>query len=117
MNRREFESLVDDVLDELPEDIVRQIDNLVIVVEEAPTPEQDPDNTGLLGLYEGISLAERGIDYTGVLPDKITIFRKPHLELGLGPEELRREIRTTVLHEVAHHLGIDDPRLHELGWD
>ncbi len=116
MNRREFERLVDEVLDELPEDIVRQIDNLVIVVEEEPTPDQDPDDAGLLGLYEGISLAERGIDYTGVLPDKISIFRKPHLDLGLGREELRQEIRTTVLHEVAHHLGIDEARLHELGW-
>ncbi len=116
MNEVEFERLVDEVLDELPEDIVRQIDNLVIVVEDEPTVEQDPHGEGLLGLYEGVSLAERGIDYTAVLPDRISIFRRPHLELGLSPEELRAEIRTTVLHEVAHHLGIDDERLHDLGW-
>lgn len=116
MNEADFERLVDEVLDELPEDIVQQIDNLVIVVEDQPTPEQDPYGEGLLGLYEGVSLAERGIDYTGVLPDKISIFRRPHLELGLEADELREEIRATVLHEVAHHLGIDDERLHELGW-
>lgn len=117
MNQAEFEALVDQALDELPQEIVRRIENLVIVVEDQPTPDQDPNDEGLLGLYEGISLLERGIDYSGFLPDKITIFRKPHLELGLDEIALRQEIRTTVLHEVAHHLGIDDGRLEDIGWD
>jgi predicted Zn-dependent protease with MMP-like domain len=71
----------------------------------------------VLGIYEGVSLLERSSDYWGVLPDRIIVFRKPHLELGLEGEELEAEIRRTVLHEIAHHLGIEDDRLHELGWD
>jgi predicted Zn-dependent protease with MMP-like domain len=70
-----------------------------------------------LGIYEGISLPERSADYWGALPDRIIVFREPHLELGLEKDELEAEIRRTVLHEIAHHLGIDDERLHELGWD
>ena len=117
MNREEFETLVDQALEEIPAEFLSRIDNLVVVVEDRPTPEQDPQNEGLLGLYEGVSLAERGIDYYGVMPDQITVFREPHLSLGLRRSELVTEIRRTVLHEVAHHLGIDDDRLHELGWD
>ena len=70
----------------------------------------------LLGLYEGIPLKDRG-DYSGAFPDKITIYRLPHLALGLPADALRAEIRRTVLHEIAHHLGIDDARLADLGWD
>ena len=117
MNRREFSVAVDKVLAELPEWVVERVDNLVVVVEDWPTPEQDPTGEGLLGIYEGVSLAERGFDYFGVSPDQIVIFYQPHLQLGLTDEELRKEIRITVLHEMAHHLGIDDNRLHELGWD
>lgn len=117
MSRAHFEGVVDRVLDELPDWVHAQIDNLVVVVEDWPTPEQDPQAGGLLGLYEGVSLLERSGDYWGALPDQITIFRLPHLELGLNRVELENEIRRTVLHEVAHHLGIDDARLHELGWD
>ncbi len=117
MNRREFSGVVDAVLAELPDWVVEQIDNLVVVVEERPTPDQDPEGQGLLGLYDGVSLAERGVDYFGYAPDQISIFYQPHVELGLSDEELKDEIRVTVLHEVAHHLGIDDQRLHELGWD
>lgn len=112
MSRRWFESVVDRVLEGLPKWVLDKIDNLVIVVEDEPTPEQGD----VLGVYEGVSLAERA-DYFGVLPDRIVIYRRPHLEMGLGQEELREEIRKTVLHEVAHHLGIDDERLTELGWD
>lgn len=117
MNRAQFEKLVDEALEDIPEEFLSQIDNLVVVVEDRPTPDQDPHGDGLLGLYEGVSLAERGIDYYGVMPDQITVFREPHLALGLSRAELRDEIRKTVLHEIAHHLGIDDDRLHELGYD
>ena len=71
----------------------------------------------MLGLYEGVSLLERSGDYWGALPDRIVVYRIPHLELGLSVSDLEDEIRRTVLHEVAHHLGIDDTRLAELGWD
>ncbi len=112
MKRHEFEQLVDKVLEELPEWVVEKIDNLAVVVEEHP-PREAGD---ILGVYEGVALNERG-DYFGVLPDTIVVFRRPHLELGLERDELEAEIRKTVLHEIAHHLGIDDDRLTELGWD
>jgi predicted Zn-dependent protease with MMP-like domain len=117
MSRAHFEAIVDRVLEELPEWVHERIDNLVIVVEDWPTPEQDPSGEGILGIYEGVSLAERSGDYWGALPDQITIFRIPHLRLGVEGPELEAEIRRTVLHELAHHLGIDDDRLRELGWD
>ena len=113
----EFEAVVDRVLDELPEWVVDRIDNLMVVVENQPTREQDPDGDGLLGLYEGVSLLDRSGDYWGAMPDQITIFRVPHLALHLARADLEAEIRKTVLHELGHHLGIDDRRLHELGWD
>ena len=116
MTRNEFEKLVDAALEELPPDIADKSDNVAVVVEDRPNREQAPDGD-LLGLYEGISLADRGIDYAGVMPDRVTIFMEPHLAMGLREHDLRAEIRTTVLHEMAHHLGIDDDRLHELGWD
>ena len=117
MSRARFEELVDEALEELPRSVVEAVDNLHIVVEAEPTAEQDPEGEGLLGIYEGVSLLERGVDYSAFMPDRITVFMKPHLELGLPRDELREEIRRTVLHEVAHHLGISDDRLHELGWD
>ena len=117
VNRGEFSAVVDAVLAELPEGVLERIDNLVVVIEDRPTHDQDPEGQGLLGLYDGISLAERGVDYFGYGPDQISIFYQPHIELGLSAEVLAAEIRVTVLHEVAHHLGIDDQRLHELGWD
>lgn len=92
--------------------MLEEVDNLIVVVEDEP----DEDEGELLGIYEGVSLAERE-DYWGALPDRIVIFYRPHLELGLAETELREEIRKTVLHELAHHLGIDDERLTELGWD
>ena len=116
MRRAQFERIVDEALEELPEWVVDAVDNLHVVVEDWPTPEQDPTGQGLLGIYEGVSLLDRGDFYSGALPDRIVVFMGPHLELGLSKRELRAEIRTTVLHEVAHHLGIDDERLHELGW-
>jgi predicted Zn-dependent protease with MMP-like domain len=111
LTRREFERIVDQVLEELPGDIAAKLDNLVVVVEERPPPGED-----LLGLYEGISLADRGMDYAGVLPDRITIYMESHIEMELDRVGTIEEIRRTVLHEIGHHLGIDDARLSELGW-
>ena len=116
MTRTDFERIVDRTLGELPPDIVAEIDNLTVVVEDRPTLEQDPHGHGILGLYEGVSLAERGTGYFGTLPDRISIFVNAHLALGLERAGTEAEIRTTVLPEIGHHLGTDDHRLHELGW-
>jgi predicted Zn-dependent protease with MMP-like domain len=112
MNRRDFEGVVDRALEQLPTWVVDKIDNLVVVVEEEPPAELGD----VLGVYEGVSLSERA-DYFGVMPDRIVVFRQPHLAMGLPRDELESEIRKTVLHELGHHLGIDDARLAELGWD
>jgi predicted Zn-dependent protease with MMP-like domain len=117
MSRAHFEAVVDRALEGLPGWVIERLDNVVVVVEDRPTPEQDPDGEGILGIYEGISLLERSGDYWGAMPDQVTVFRVPHLHLGLGEDDLEEEIRRTVLHELAHHLGIDDARLRELGWD
>jgi predicted Zn-dependent protease with MMP-like domain len=116
MLRKDFERLVDEVLDGLPDWALAGVQNLRVVVEEWPSEEQDPNDDGLLGLYEGIALPERGHDYVDVMPDTIWIFRQPHLELGLPDAELREEIRRTVLHELAHYFGLDDDYLDEIGW-
>ena len=112
MRRHLFEREVDRVIEALPKWVLDELDNLFVVVEESPSAEQGD----VLAIYEGVSLAERG-DYWGSLPDRIVIFYRPHLEMGLTDEELKEEIRRTVLHELGHHLGIDDERLTELGWD
>ncbi len=117
MQRAEFESVVDEALESLPEWVMERVENLHVVVEDWPSREQDPEGSGLLGIYEGVSLLDRGVDYSGFLPDRIVIFMGPHLATERQRDELRAEIRTTVLHELAHHLGIDDNRLNELGWD
>ena len=117
MQRAEFEQVVDEVLESLPFWVLERIDNLRVTVANWPTRDQDPERSGLLGIYEGVSLLERGIDYSGFLPDRIVVFMGPHMALQLCDDDLRTEIRTTVLHEIAHHIGIDDDRLHELGWD
>lgn len=112
MTGREFEEVVDHVLEQLPTWVLEKIDNLVVVVEEDPPPELGE----VLGVYEGVALSERE-DYFGVMPDRIVVFRRPHMDMNLAQDELRVEIRKTVLHELGHHLGIDDERLTELGWD
>jgi predicted Zn-dependent protease with MMP-like domain len=113
VNRVEFEAVVDRALEGLPSWVVERLDNLHVVVEDRPSSEEGD----LLGLYEGVSLLERSGDYWGALPDRIVVYRIPHLELGLSVSDLEDEIRRTVLHEIAHHLGIDDTRLAELGWE
>jgi predicted Zn-dependent protease with MMP-like domain len=111
MRRSEFEAVVDATLEELPEWVIEKIDNLVIVVADEPSA----DLGDVLGVYEGVALSERD-DYFGMMPDRIVVFRQPHLDMSLGDTELRAEIRKTVLHEMGHHLGLDDTRLAELGW-
>ena len=112
-SRRRFESLVADALDELPGWVQEAMDNVAVVVEDRP-PAGEPD---LLGLYEGIAMTERE-NYAGVLPDRITLFRRAiEGEAGDDDEELRAVIAETVVHEVAHHFGISDERLEGLGWD
>lgn len=115
-DRAAFEAIVDEVIDSLPEWVVRQIDNLVVVVEDKARADQDATGYGLLGLYEGVDKLQRGNDYFAAAPDRITVFRLPHLVQATTPDELATEVRTTVLHELAHHLGIDDTRLHEIGY-
>ena len=111
-----FEREVEQVLAALPQWVKDRMDNVYVVVERRPTRQQDPTGQGLLGLYEGVSLDERGFDYFAAAPDQITVFYDAHMALGLEDEALRSEIRTTVLHELGHHLGMTDERLHELGW-
>ena len=123
VSRQRFEALVSDALDAIPDELAALIDNCAVVVEDWPTPEQlrdseTPPGEQLFGLYEGIDLVSRsGFDYAGVLPDRILVFMGPHLDACETEEELAEEILTTVVHEVAHHFGINDERLHDLGWD
>ncbi|HEY2950432.1 MAG TPA: metallopeptidase family protein [Micromonosporaceae bacterium] len=112
MTRERFEELVSEALDEVPEELLDLMDNVVILVEDDPPPE-DPD---LLGLYEGHALTDRGWNYAGVLPDRITIYRHPILRICEDEDEVVDEVAITVVHEIAHHFGIDDKRLHALGW-
>jgi predicted Zn-dependent protease with MMP-like domain len=107
-----FEEHVDRAVESLPAELRQAMSNVEIVVEEENT--EDPD---LFGLYLGIPLTERDTGYSGALPDKIAIYRQPLVEeFGDDPEVLEDEIRITVLHEIAHHFGIDEDRLTELGW-
>jgi predicted Zn-dependent protease with MMP-like domain len=109
----EFEELVGDALDLLPEELADLLNNVVVVVEDDPPPGDEQ----LLGLYDGIPLTERDRWYSGVLPDRITIFRRPLLAMCTSREEVVEEVRITVLHEIAHHFGISDERLEELGYE
>ena len=120
--RRKFEALVARALDGLPELIGERMDNIDVVIEEWPAREQyrrlglNPDEW-LFGLYEGTPLLERGITSDPLLPDKITIFKGPLEEACENEDQVAEEIRRTVVHEVAHHFGIDEDRLRDLGYD
>ncbi len=122
VSHRTFEDLVAEALDALPDAILRMLDNVAIVVADEPTPHQlqrmrlDDDEV-LLGLYEGIPLTERASGYGAVLPDKVTIFQRALEETCASADELAAEVRHTVVHELAHHLGIDDARLIDLGFE
>jgi predicted Zn-dependent protease with MMP-like domain len=112
MPRDRFEELVATALDEVPAELAALIDNCVVLVEDDP-PAHDPD---LLGVYDGTPLTERDTGYTMTLPDRITIFRHPTLAMCETEEEVVAEVRVTVVHEIAHHFGIEDDRLDELGY-
>jgi predicted Zn-dependent protease with MMP-like domain len=116
LRRNEFERAVDDALACLPDWVHEALENIEILVVDEADEALDPDGDGLLGLYVGVPLHERGSDYAGELPDIIYLFRKPHLELDLTPDDLRDEIATTLIHEIAHYFGIDDEQLDALGW-
>ena len=118
VTRERFEQLVADALDGIPEELGRHMENVAVIVEDWPSPEQLAGRRGtLLGLYEGISLTRRSpLSYAGVLPDRITIYRLPILRRCRTRDDVAHQVRVTVIHEVAHHFGIDDERLHELGW-
>ncbi|MCW2843211.1 MAG: hypothetical protein JWN22_1127 [Nocardioides sp.] len=112
MDRDRFEALVDRALDDIPDEIAALVHNVVVLVEDEP-PEDEPD---LLALYDGIALTERWGDPTMQLPDRIFVYRGPLLDMCETEEELVAEVRITVVHEIAHHFGIDDDRLHDLGY-
>jgi predicted Zn-dependent protease with MMP-like domain len=112
MSRERFEELVADALDEVPEEFAALVDNVVVLVEDEP-PADDPD---LLGFYDGTPLTERDTRYAGVVPDRIMIYRFPTLRMCEDEDEVVDEVRITVVHEIAHHFGIDDDRLHDLGY-
>lgn len=112
MDAVEFEEAVGDALDAVPQELMNLLDNVVFFVEDEP-PADDPD---LLGIYDGTPLTERGDAWAGALPDRITIFRGPLSRMCEDREDLLDEIAVTVVHEIAHHFGIDDARLHDLGW-
>jgi predicted Zn-dependent protease with MMP-like domain len=122
MQRAAFRRLVARALKDLPAEFLERMDNIEVVVESLPAAEQeasaggDPEEGLLLGLYEGIPLTERTSAYGGALPDRITLFQENIEAVCETAEEIAEEIRKTVLHEIAHHFGIDDERLHDLGY-
>jgi predicted Zn-dependent protease with MMP-like domain len=111
----DFDAVIDDVLDRLPEPFLSQLGSVAIVVEDEPSPDQlaSVHAYGLFGLYQGVPRTRFGVDNVPI-PSKITLFRGPLARFNPGPERLTRAIEETLLHEIAHHLGIDDARLHEL---
>ena len=112
MSPDRFAELVEQAFDALPEDLTGLLENVVLLIED-DAPDDDPT---LLGLYDGIPVTERTSAYGGVLPDRITIFRNPTLAICDVEEDVIEEVGITVAHEIAHYFGIDDDRLHELGY-
>jgi predicted Zn-dependent protease with MMP-like domain len=113
LDEAEFERLVVDELDALPDDMVDGLDNLVFVTEARP----ENGTLDTLGLYDGVALTERGTYGFGELPDRIILYREPLLAVSADIEELKDQIHVTLVHEIAHFYGINDEQLHELGWD
>jgi predicted Zn-dependent protease with MMP-like domain len=113
VGEEQFETLVSLALDQVPQELADLMDNCVVLVEDRPPSDGPAD---LLGLYEGIPLTERGEFYSAVLPDRIYVFREPTLAICRTYEEVVEQVHITVVHEIAHHFGIDDDRLHDLGY-
>jgi predicted Zn-dependent protease with MMP-like domain len=111
MDPQRFDELVSDALDLIPPRLAAVMDNVVVLVAD-----RHPEEADLLGLYEGVALTERDSHYAGSLPDTITIYRDALLDVCDREDQVVDEVRITVVHEIAHHFGIDDDRLHELGW-
>lgn len=106
-----FEELVGEALDTIPPELTGAMDNVVVLVAD-----RNPDDPELLGLYEGVALTERTSDYGGVLPDRITLYREAILDVCADDDDVVHEVAVTVVHEVAHHFGVDEDTLHRLGW-
>ncbi|MCV7076226.1 hypothetical protein AWC27_14355 [Mycobacterium szulgai] len=111
MDPQRFDELVSDALDLIPPQLAAAMDNVVVLVAD-----RHPEDDDLLGLYEGVALTERDSDYAGALPDAITIYRDALLDVCESDDEVVDQVAITVVHEIAHHFGIDDDRLDELGW-
>ncbi|GAA1459447.1 metallopeptidase family protein [Williamsia maris] len=111
MTEREFEELVSDALDTIPTELAEAMNNVVVLVDG-----HHPEEPDLLGLYEGVALTDRDTMYAGALPDTITIYRDPLLQMCSDRDQVIDEVAITVVHEIAHHFGIDDAWLHAHGW-
>ncbi|HVW40447.1 MAG TPA: metallopeptidase family protein [Amycolatopsis sp.] len=111
MSEARFAELVADALDAVPTEFAEAMDNVVVLAEE-----ENEEMPGILGLYHGVALTSRTSNYGGVLPDRISIYRRPILDMCEDEDQVVEEVLITVVHEIAHHFGIDDARLHELGW-
>ncbi len=111
MSEDRFEELVSEALDLIPPQLAAAIDNVVVLVED-----RDLEDPGLLGLYQGIALTERDSHYGGSLPDTITVYREAILDMCEDEQQVVDEVAITVIHEIAHYFGIEEDRLHELGW-
>lgn len=122
VSEEDFEAAVRDALDEVPATLLDMLDNVAFFIEDEPGPEHaDPDftdeeNAELLGIYLGTPLTARDGGWAGALPDRIVLFRGPLSRMCHDLEDLREEIAITIVHEAGHHVGIDEERLHELGW-
>jgi predicted Zn-dependent protease with MMP-like domain len=122
MDRAEFEDMVRDALDEMPDEFARYLENVQVVIEDEPSPALlrslglNPRRDTLFGLYEGVPLHQRGGTFGGALPDRISIFYRPLVRACTSPERIRRQVRNTVIHEIAHFFGLDDAAIRKLGY-
>jgi predicted Zn-dependent protease with MMP-like domain len=122
MNQREIQKEAARVLDELPDEFRERLHNIAVVVQKRPTRSQlhliglDPHTDTVYGLYEGVPLADRSSLFPPILPDKITIFSEPLLRDFPHPEQLREQIRITIIHEIAHYFGMNDDEIEKLGY-
>lgn len=117
LTREQFEEAVADALDEIPQDLLDRLENVVFLIEDEPTTDQQPEHGELLGLYVGVPLPARMDSYLyGSLPDRIYLFQGPLTRHSRDRADLINQIRITTLHEIGHYFGMDDDRLHELGW-